>query len=554
MPVDAVISLEKSSPALNEKVGSFSFPFPVPRVPNQRALGWPGRLERVGDIADKSFVLEDQGLQVLRGEVEYDEVTAQEIGVVLKSGMTEFWAKVEKKKLADIDLGSEFLWDEWPEWGLVVAKLAEWDAYNAASNNGIILAPCKMNGTDNAPDYKSSYINTHKEDGKLVISIYGDELGCIGYAYFMMQFRIWWLLEKIFQSQGYTVVQDDLATDALNKAVLFTRPFNIEAWGYSIGFDLYTPMHLSINGTLNYATLMPDIEVSDFIKVISSMFCLMMDIDERRKEVRITFRRDIFLPANLDRMAITELAGWAHKEQGAMDGLALRYKSQTDELDTKEDYVITASVETTLPAPTKEGEVYRITNYMRDYIVEKVVENEAEVLKWKRIGRLKGYVDGNGEDETELEVTVPAQVDILGAEGPKLEISALANLANGYFIDLPGVMISLYQGRHDFDGYIVPYICSEYWSMATEGLPYAPKELGIALTPEWLYTNVYADWLTWRAYRARGFTKYIRLTLPQLVALQWGKRYVISGVEVLLDKISYELPFKGTVKVEGFTN
>ena len=73
-----VISIERSTPFLNDDTGSFSFPFPVPTLPNQRVLGWPGNLERTGDIPDQTFVLEDSGLQILLGEVDYDEITIRD--------------------------------------------------------------------------------------------------------------------------------------------------------------------------------------------------------------------------------------------------------------------------------------------------------------------------------------------------------------------------------------------------------------------------------------------------------------------------------------------
>ena len=110
MPSDAKISIEKNSPVLNDDTGTFSYPFPVPTAPNQKTLGWPGRLQRVGNIPDRSFVLEDCGLQVLKGEVDYtDGVTRDEVGLVLKSCMTEFNKKAEGAILSDFDFGSQFL-------------------------------------------------------------------------------------------------------------------------------------------------------------------------------------------------------------------------------------------------------------------------------------------------------------------------------------------------------------------------------------------------------------------------------------------------------------
>jgi len=73
------------------------------------------------------------------------------------------------------------------------------------------------------------------------------------------------------------------------------------------------------------------------------------------------------------------------------------------------------------------------------------------------------------------------------------------------------------------------------------------------LAPSYIYEQVYKDFLNWKAFKARGFTKYIELTLSQLLALRWDKKYNIDGIEVILDKISFELPHYGTVKIEGFT-
>jgi len=62
-----------------------------------------------------------------------------------------------------------------------------------------------------------------------------------------------------------------------------------------------------------------------------------------------------------------------------------------------------------------------------------------------------------------------------------------------------------------------------------------------------------AESLNWQTYKARAFTKYLALSLPQLLSLQWGKRYVVNGVVVVFDKLNYELPYKGQVEVIGYT-
>ena len=96
LPVGGTISLERVSPFMNDNSGSYSFPFPVPTLPNQQNLGWPGKLERIGDVIDQTFILEESGVQILRGSVEYDSVTKDEIGLILQSGATEFNKKMDE--------------------------------------------------------------------------------------------------------------------------------------------------------------------------------------------------------------------------------------------------------------------------------------------------------------------------------------------------------------------------------------------------------------------------------------------------------------------------
>ena len=108
LPLDGKISIERVSPYMNDNSGSYSFPFPVPTHPNQQNLDWPGKLQRVGDVMDQTFILEEGGIQILRGAVAYDSITKDEIGLVLQSGNTEFSKKMDGRNLANLDLGSEW--------------------------------------------------------------------------------------------------------------------------------------------------------------------------------------------------------------------------------------------------------------------------------------------------------------------------------------------------------------------------------------------------------------------------------------------------------------
>jgi hypothetical protein len=558
LPEGAQIDLEKSSPILNDDTGSFSYPFPVPTKPNEQRLGWPGRLQRVGDIPDKSFILEEQGMQVLRGEVEYDDVTDDEIPVVLKSGMTDFFSKMDGVKLSKIDMGKETLWPETTTWENVQSKIAQWSNYNDVDNSPLITAPCKMienfdidwNDSKNiiANSVKSARINVHNTDStlKLLFAILYSYV--LGFGYFMLQAKVWWVLEKIFMQCGYTVLLNELKTNAFtNKLELFTRPFYVSGSANNPAGTPTGACKMVFYGELEYAKIMPDVLAIDFVNAIMDLLCVRIDIDERTLEVSILFRKKIFEAGNVDQMRIKELTGRIHSEQKSKKGFTLSFADQDDELDTRSDYEITATVATTLPSPTNENDIYHVTSTDRDFIC---LKDDADVLYWRRLGRLKRFVDGDGEEPTEIKVKVPKQEEYFSAEVPKIEIQPLSDLSDGYFVPLSEIIISVYRGRQNFNGYNVPFICADKYSI---GETYPLKSFTTALTPAYLNEQFYNDWLKWRAYRARFFTKYIQLTLPQLLALKWGKRYVVSGVEFILTKINYTLPHRGVVKVEGWT-
>jgi len=317
--VDASISIERSTPLLNDDTGSFSFPFAVPTLPNQQNLGWPGKLQRSGDIPDQTFILEDSGLQVFRGEVDYDDITANEIVLILKSGYSEFTKKMEGKKLEEIDYGNE----PWP-----------------ASDDYYMTIP------------------------------------------------------KIFD----------------------------------------------------------------------------------------------------------KLAEWN-----------------------------TANT-------TDNG----------NYIVEK---NSSDVLEWLEIGRLRELREGEGENATELAVTVPEQKKYV-FNSTNLECPSLLSISksgDSYLTPVTFLAITLYHGRKPFGTTKYPYASFDRFSIS--GL----IDTGISFKPAYLYDTVYSELLNWQTYRARAFTKYLALSLPQLIALQWGKRYMINGVVVIFDKLNYELPFQGQLEAIGFT-
>src|SRR5665647_427133 len=532
---DARISIQRSSPALNEDTGSFSYPFPVPTLPNQQILGWPGKLQRAGEIADQTFILEDSGVQVFSGEVDYDLITKNEIGIILKSGYTVFRSKMSGKKLGELDYGSESWLPLYYTSQQVTSKLAEWDAANTSGNGKYYVSPIAINdalSTTSVDDYVNKI---DKLTGKLKYDSGGTRQNVNLY---MLQFRATFMLEKIFESAGYTILADELGTSEFSKLVVFSRIINVTYGSTRFGIP-----GLEQTDILQYSKLMPDVTVLEFVDNIANLLCMMYDIDERKKTVRILFKKNIFAPGNVDNLKMVELAGWQHSEERISGGFKIGYKSQDSDLDTKSDYIPDRDVNW-LDTPTIDGEVVHVISQDADYITV----TSGDVKEWKQIGRLKEYVSGNGAESVELALKIP--VAVAHPDGyplPKLELTPLNR--SYAFANINETIASIYHGRKEVNGVGIPYLSADCWGIAdgwSIGLtPY--------LAPEYLYEKVYKEFLNWKAFKARGFNKYIELTLPQVLALRWDKKYNINGIEVILDKINFELPHYGTVKIEGFT-
>ncbi len=532
IPQDANISIEKSSPVLGSDATSFSYPFPIPRLPNQQALGGPGILERIWElpgvdpfwgIPPTRFILEDQGIQVLSGEIEFDDIDDKEIGVILKSGTTEFWSKIKNLMMSDIDFGSEAWLTDVTSSELITAKYTEWDVANAAENAPVIGVPFLLDNADQTEEVLGNTWNIIPSAPEFLA--------------YMLQFRAWYLIEKIFGHFDYTVAVDALKTSEFAQLIVFSKPFY-----FQVSQSEDDPAVLWVfpaADNLIYADLMPAITVQDFFDGIKSVPGLIFTIDDQKKEVSITFQRDLFLPENIDLMPIIELKGWAHREHESTDGFQLTYQSQDDENDTKIDYIINQTVEDTLPTPTIEGTIVHVNRVNIDYITKKKASDSS--LYWSIIGRLQPYINGNGGLKIEFPVKVPQSHQLDYNLYPYLPLNLTRNMGAGLIcLDMTELYVSLYRGM---EGGTHPLICAE---------KYRPDAIP-SLVPEDLYASSFADYLTWKSTTARSFTKYIQLTLPQLMALQWGKRYFISGVRVVLEKINYDVPFTGLVKVDGYT-
>ena len=550
LPLDGKISIERVSPFMNDNSGSYSFPFPVPTLPNQQNLDWPGKLQRVGDVVDQTFILEENGIQILRGAVAYDSITRDEIGLVLQSGNTEFSKKMEGETLSYLDLGSEwfpyYIDAETNPTNSFLAKFAAWDLANTTDNGIYVVAPFQIKlGTT----LFTVNLQQWSGAGDSHLAMYdtaGSNPLWNANAWFCLQFRIYYLIEKIFESAGYLITEDELKDSEFSNTVIFGKVLYMT-------HEIRGRININLD-KLHYNQLMPDnVEVLTFLKTIKDLFCMVYLIDEKKKEVKIKFKKDLFLAENLSSLPIMELEGWSHQETRASKGFTLKYVSQDSEWDTKSNYPEWVNQVYNLPAPLTEGEILNIPRLDRDYVT---IRNTDNALVWQEIGRLKDFPELAGEEVAEIGIQVPGQSQYvehsITLESPLVTRYMQNNYTMMYYerdftSNMP-LSITLYHGRKTFAGLVnYPYCSASKISM--DGL----INTGMSLKPVYLYNAVYAEFLNWKTYRAREFTKYIELSLNDVVALQWGKRYVIDGVVVILNKINYELPYCGIVELDGFT-
>jgi len=576
IPFDASISLEKSSPALSENVGSFSYPFSIPRLPNQRILGWPGKLERVGDIPDQGFILEESGIQVLRGTMEYDTVTKESIGIILKSGATEFYSNVlddnpqnDGSNLPDIDFGHEHWFGYLPVTiEAFNAKLTSWDQANRTPGAPFVVAPFRFS----TASVVEIFGNKHSTSGFLTQTTWLEDKS----DYFMLQFKAWYMIERIFQHYGYAITLNELKTSDFCNLVIFSRPFAVTATEVDLeafpDAGLNDRMIFPWVDQLTYAHLMPQIKTVDFLSEIKTLMALSYNIDDLNKTVAIMQLKSM-VNNSQEPQELTELSGWEHREirQSASEGFSLKYAKQEDDLSTRSDYRLDQQVADYAHLGWAEwaDQIYRVTGVERDFLSVMVGTH----TEWREIGRLKPMVSGAQKTQIELNVQVPPNTYIKNNNtifAPLTNVSFNPDLFKGPHLSFPAygeaeyyemgatlllmsqIHVSLYRGAVTnslitsvpFQIAPMPLLAADKWILSET----------IDLSPQGIYDSLYAEYLTWRGSgSARSFTKYVWLTLPELLSLSWGKRYVISGVRVILSKINYELPFAGVARIEGYT-
>ncbi|MGD9928887.1 MAG: hypothetical protein AB7U05_02610 [Mangrovibacterium sp.] len=534
MPADASISIEMTSPVLNDKTGSFSYPFPVPTAPNQKVLGWPGRLQRKGEITEKEFVLEDQGIQLLRGVIDFDSITREETGLILKSGALAFEDKLKGVTLSDLPFDRY----QFPGVGNNMLDLNfanNLESGNNADNGMFVCYPFKVQGlTINRVSGTNAYLMFYEDEYQSAPTRFT----------YSLQFKLSYILSKIFEYAGFTVTENQLTGTFAERVVVVGKLFNVVVSNemFESGLILEAP---DID-YLEFSDLMPDMEALAFLEKVINLG-VRIDMDNLRKTAVIYFQKGVLQAEPVRTFDKRELAGWEHYEEIESSGMELTYASQPDSLDTETGYEIheTVSSYANLPAVNEDYQekIVHVTSTDRDY---KLVETETDVWQWKRIGRLKPYLTGDGSDEYEIDVIVPPSIAHTHA-GVTVELPDLdtARDRSFEFMPVPFTMLLAWPKR-DIGGVSWPLLTSDEKSVD------GSITFDYNLTPKFLFDNCYGELITWQTFIKKKIIKYLKLSLSEAVRLNWRRMYIINGVPIVLDKVNMDVPYKGIVKIEGY--
>ncbi|WP_319228342.1 hypothetical protein [Draconibacterium orientale] len=549
LPEDARISIERNSPVLNDDVGTFSTPFPVPTEENEAFLGFPGRLQRANDLPTKEFKLGEDGFHILSGEIAIDGATDKEIGLILKSGTTAFSKKMENKMLSDVDFGSEPFQTigssiEGSFLNPLYATFTTWAGSNLWNNGKYRCAPFYAYNSDGQT---KEVVNPVGGSGTLHI---------LENRRYCLQFQIPFVIEKIFEHAGYRISENILSLSVYSNAILYGKIIKM-MWGSDIveepPVEYFYYNSPDFSGTLNYSDLMPEISVNDFIDKVKTLFNITFEVNERFKTVSIYKNDSIFDPANKESLQnYAEVEGRDHGEREETNGFILFYTDQDDESATDYKYTVSGNVATyaNLPSPgvSYEDLIFKITATQREYICKKT---DTTVWEWQRIGRLKPVTSGDADEEFEIDFKVPENlyhtVTIDESTTVDIEIPFLnITLVDDALIDVDKY-ISLWRGQRIYSTINFPYVNAERYSIdeSIDGI--------YSLLPDYLYAELYNKFILWKSSRAKPLTKFIEMPIVDAMALRFGKRYRVDEVYLLFDKIALELPYPGYIRIEAYT-
>ena len=469
---------------------------------------------------------------------------------------------MEGNDISGLDLGKE-TWLTGFTSENINAKLAEWDSHNRnfpSDGHEYVVLPFYVNNSSG----EKLLINDHENndgEAKLKTVTINDYDGFSGQ--YCIQFSAARLLNRVLKAAGYRVVKNELIGTEWEKVCLFGKIITLShdvtpTWESTIEL----PGGVEISGSylikdspygdyLNYADIVPDWDVDDFITKLKKLFCVTVDFDNKEKTVSVYFNKSIFLTDPI--ILKNEIGDPDHGEYDEQEGFELSVGSQDDSNatlsndDKYEDYAIFTNVDTYQYLPGASNDYRNKAFYVKDTGRKYRCEND-NGWKWKRIGRLEPYIEGEGENVKPIDVSIPQNVELGKIDVPYIQYSFPDDPET--FEDMGKLAFTFFQGLYTVNDVEYRILSADRYSLDSLDTVF---DFGKSLMPSYLYEQLYRQYLNWDTYRKREFTKYFLMKLADVVNLKWDQRYAIDGVAVILNQKKFDLPYEGVVELNGYT-
>lgn len=590
---DFSISFEKTSPLFAENAGerAYSYPIKLPLTPtNRQALAFI-------DLADSAALFEtsypcvisESGNDLVVGLFYISSIDANINGYVLEE---TFEPEVLDTRLKAIDMGGDISYVD----GITYDYMYEVanDAMTGNCDTWDFCFPPTKNSrfyegaeTPNSPDmvtlgpsYQTlpyifgGYVNLWMTDiqsyFQLIIApgiipdypLDTDVIDIPAQSTFVPYPYLITILRKIAAHLGYELQGSWVNDDAIKKLCIYNT-YSLDYWERVSSTEVYNTFNVPINLTNH----IPDITISEFFDAIKNLFNLSIEIDSRKKEIRIDAKKTFLSPVHEEISANHTLTAIAPPKTTEGFSLAMTI----DEDDTRQilykELIATDNIlgdgDTFAPSDPVGALKWDPDQY-RTYI-------NGSLYRGNKVPSAPKYLQGTAKTEIVAEVgtldtmknypieyawdtsTIPSPlVTMLSGIIPVAEQIGNSNeyLVEGNYWDgktpLPNpytFRLLFYAGTAtDPNGYGVYPFATEnvYDDQMNQVLPYSLKWKGGAHS---LYEAWWKDWK--QALEGKQMTFLLYLSMSEFLAFDFSKKYRIQNRIYVIKKIAYSISHNG---------
>lgn len=445
------IQRERSSPVFLEQTdegkdgipGEISYPFTLPLSDtNLRLLGFPDMLPKVKQ-RQHDVVLEDAGMQISGGKLVLDSVNANlsknnvgNINSHLLSNISEFWQRVQAKKLSELQLGGErsFTWA-----GYSLVSDGFWKhvhdtwAYDNADDGDYVFDP--IGCEDYRTEGEVTWINGWKEFSG-AIELAREE----NYLSLCPQPFLVYVLRQVFEEHGYTL-EGDILDDPDFKQICF-ESYKAVDWAVPTFDGPYSSPTITLapRSTI-YIRLNehvpPVMTIGEFLVELQKLLPISFVINDRAKVCRVVLLSSLVNAGARDRTA-DFAPGYSLSFDTVGETRVYGFERNDDNENTYEvtedEYDFQGSVDSLTDLPAADASTQNQMYYVRYLNAYFACINFAQISTstfylWLRVGHNVGsYLTGNQTD------TISSNIAVSPISEQKIFTGGTLGDVWGYFI------------------------------------------------------------------------------------------------------------------------